>query len=43
MFDKKNPSLALNGGPPVSKIKIPLYIPTIETDDVEAVNSFHKV
>ena len=39
MFDKKNPSHALNGGLPVSKIKIPLYIPTIEADDVEAVKN----
>jgi hypothetical protein len=33
----KNLELALNGGKAVSDKKIPLYLPTIENDDVEAV------
>jgi len=39
MIDKKNPKLAINGGKQVSKTKIPLYKPTIEADDVEAVKN----
>ncbi|HRI46796.1 MAG TPA: DegT/DnrJ/EryC1/StrS aminotransferase family protein [Ignavibacteriaceae bacterium] len=39
MVDKKNPQLAINGGEPVSKTKIPLYKPTIEEDDIEAVKN----
>ena len=35
MVDKKNPQLAINGGEPVSKTKIPLYKPTIEEDDID--------
>ncbi|MBK9737003.1 MAG: DegT/DnrJ/EryC1/StrS aminotransferase family protein [Saprospiraceae bacterium] len=31
--------LAINGGEPVSKIKVPLYKPTIEADDIEAVTN----
>lgn len=38
-MNKKNPKLAINGGEPVSKTKIPLYKPTIEADDIEAVNN----
>ena len=37
MLDKKNPKLAINGGKPITKTKIPLYKPTIESDDIEAV------
>jgi len=37
MINRKNPKLAINGGEPVSKTKIPLYKPTIEEDDIEAV------
>lgn len=37
MINKKNPKLAINGGEPVSRTKIPLYKPTIEEDDIEAV------
>jgi len=39
MIYKKNTKLAINGGEPVSKIKIPLYKPTIEDDDIEAVTN----
>jgi len=39
MIDKKNPKLAINGGEPVAKTKIPLYKPTIEADDIEAVTN----
>ena len=39
MIDKKNPKLAINGGEPVAKTKIPLYKPTIEEDDIEAVTN----
>jgi len=39
MLDKKNTKLAINGGEPVSKNKIPLYKPTIEADDIEAVTN----
>ena len=37
MIDKTNSKLAINGGEPAAKIKIPLYKPTIESDDIEAV------
>lgn len=39
MLNKKNPKLAINGGEPVTKTKIPLYKPTIEADDIEAVKN----
>ena len=39
MIDKNSKTLALNGGEPVSKTKIPLYKPTIEADDIEAVKN----
>lgn len=39
MIDRKNPKLAINGGEPVTKTKIPLYKPTIEDDDIEAVKN----
>lgn len=39
MIDKKNTKLAINGGEPVTKTKIPLYKPTIEADDIEAVTN----
>lgn len=39
MINRKNPKLAINGGEPVSKTKIPLYKPTIEEDDIEAVKN----
>lgn len=39
MIDRKNPQLAINGGEPTAKIKIPLYKPTIEDDDIEAVKN----
>ncbi len=32
-----DPALAINGGQPASPVKIPLYLPTIEDDDAEAV------
>ena len=35
---KKNKSLALFGGVPISQKKIPLYLPAIDGDDVEAVS-----
>ena len=38
-MNKKNPKLAINGGEPVTKNKIPLYKPTIESDDIEAVTN----
>lgn len=38
-MNKKNPKLAINGGEPVAKTKIPIYKPTIEDDDVEAVKN----
>lgn len=37
-MNKANKLLAINGGEPVSKIKVPLYKPTIEADDIEAVS-----
>jgi dTDP-4-amino-4,6-dideoxygalactose transaminase len=36
---KESQALAIYGGEPVSKKKIPLYIPTIEDDDCEAVKN----
>ena len=39
MINKKNPKFAINGGEPITKIKIPLYKPTIEEDDIEAVKN----
>jgi len=38
-MNKRNPNLAINGGKPVSSEKIPLYKPTIEKDDIEAVKN----
>ncbi len=38
-MNKANKLLAINGGEPVSKIKVPLYKPTIEADDIEAVTN----
>lgn len=38
-MNKQNHELAINGGTPVSSKKIPLYIPTIEEDDIEAVKN----
>ncbi len=38
-MNKTNNLLAINGGEPVSKIKVPLYKPTIEADDIEAVTN----
>lgn len=38
-MDHSNKLLAINGGEPASGIKIPLYKPTIEDDDIEAVKN----
>jgi perosamine synthetase len=39
MINRRNPSLALNGGTPAAETKIALYKPTIEEDDIEAVKN----
>lgn len=38
-MNHSNSILAINGGQPVTEIKIPLYKPTIEDDDIEAVKN----
>jgi dTDP-4-amino-4,6-dideoxygalactose transaminase len=39
MINRKNPLFAINGGTPSAVPKIPLYKPTIEEDDAEAVKN----